>query len=149
MIVDEVFADYELESGAARAAGQPLHQTGCLAFSLGGLSKSIGLPQAKLGWIAASGPERLVAEALSRLEFLGDTYLSVSTPVQAAAAELLESGAPVRTSDPVQGGGQLSNAADARGGGSRLPGAGRRRRLVRRRAGAFVHDQKRISSSIS
>ena len=97
MIVDEVFADYELEPGAARAAGQPLHQTGCLAFSLGGLSKSIGLPQAKLGWIAASGPERLVAEAVEPAGVSCDTYLSVSTPVQAAAAELLEAGAPVRT----------------------------------------------------
>jgi alanine-synthesizing transaminase len=97
VIVDEVFADYELEPGAARAAGQPLEQADCLAFSLGGLSKSIGLPQAKLGWIAAGGPADLVTEALSRVEFLCDTYLSVSTPVQAAAAELLEVGAPVRT----------------------------------------------------
>src|SRR5207253_4824887 len=43
------------------------------------------------------GPDRLVAEALRRVEFLGDTYLSVSTPVQAAAAELLAAGSPVRT----------------------------------------------------
>jgi alanine-synthesizing transaminase len=97
VIVDEVFADYELEPGAARAAGQAVRQTECLAFSLGGLSKSIGLPQAKLGWIAAGGPDHLVTEALSRVEFLCDTYLSVSTPVQAAAAELLEAGRPVRT----------------------------------------------------
>jgi aspartate/methionine/tyrosine aminotransferase len=96
VIVDEVFADYELEPGAGRAAGQPLQQTDCLAFSLGGLSKSIGLPQAKLGWVAAGGPDTLVAEALSRIEFLCDTYLSVSTPVQAAAAELLAAGAGVR-----------------------------------------------------
>jgi aspartate/methionine/tyrosine aminotransferase len=96
VIVDEVFADYELEPGAARAAGQLLHQSECLGFSLGGLSKSIGLPQAKLAWIAASGPDHLVTETLSRLEFLSDIYLSVSTPVQAAAAELLEVGAPVR-----------------------------------------------------
>jgi alanine-synthesizing transaminase len=97
VIVDEVFADYELESGAAGAAGRPLQQTDCLAFSLGGLSKSIGLPQAKLGWIATGGPDHLVAEALRRLEFACDTYLSVSTPIQAATAELLEVAAPVRT----------------------------------------------------
>jgi alanine-synthesizing transaminase len=96
LIVDEVFADYELEPGAARDAGQPLQQTDGLTFSLGGLSKSIGLPQLKLGWIAVAGPDRLVGEALSRVEFVCDTYLSVSTPVQAAAAELLEAGAPVR-----------------------------------------------------
>ena len=97
VIVDEVFADYELEPGAADGRGRPLQQTDCLAFSLGGLSKTVGLPQAKLGWIAAGGPDRLVAEALTRLEFVCDTYLSVSTPVQAATAELLEAGGPLRT----------------------------------------------------
>ena len=65
-------------------------------FSLGGLSKSIGLPQAKLAWIAAGGPPALVAEALARLEFAADAYLSVSTPVQEAAAELLRDGSVVR-----------------------------------------------------
>jgi aspartate/methionine/tyrosine aminotransferase len=97
VIVDEVFADYELEPGAAAAAARPIDQSECLAFSLGGLSKSIGLPQAKLGWIAAGGPDSLAAEAINRVEFLCDTYLSVSTPVQAATADLLEAGAPVRT----------------------------------------------------
>jgi len=67
-----------------------------LAFSLGGLSKSIGLPQVKLGWIALSGPDALVEEALDRLELVCDTYLSVSTPVQLAAAELIDGSAPVR-----------------------------------------------------
>ena len=65
-------------------------------FSLGGLSKSVGLPQVKLGWMAFAGPDALVREALERLELVCDTYLSVSTPVQAAAAELLERAAPVR-----------------------------------------------------
>ena len=37
---------------AARAARQDV-----LSFALGGLSKSIGLPQVKLGWIAAAGPD--------------------------------------------------------------------------------------------
>jgi len=60
------------------------------------LSKSAGLPQLKLGWMAFAGPEALVCEALERLELVCDTYLTVSTPVQAAAAELLERAAPVR-----------------------------------------------------
>ena len=30
----------------------------CLTFRLGGLSKSAGLPQVKLGWIARGGPGR-------------------------------------------------------------------------------------------
>jgi aspartate/methionine/tyrosine aminotransferase len=63
---------------------------------LGGLSKSIGLPQVKLGWIAVDGPTDLVSEALDRLELIADTYLSVSTPVQVAAPRLLAQGAAIR-----------------------------------------------------
>jgi alanine-synthesizing transaminase len=96
LIADEVFADYELEAGAAAAAGRVLDRRDVLTFSLGGLSKSIGLPQVKLGWIAVAGPDALAAAALDRLELVGDTYLSVSTPVQASAAALLTAGAPVR-----------------------------------------------------
>jgi len=67
-----------------------------LSFALGGLSKSIGLPQVKLGWIAVGGPDRVVADALERLELICDTYLAVSTPVQLAAPELLRRGAALR-----------------------------------------------------
>jgi alanine-synthesizing transaminase len=94
LIGDEVFADYAFEEGS-RGPGV-LQQEGALAFSLGGLSKSAGLPQVKLGWIAAGGPGRLVTESLTRLELICDTYLSVSTPVQQAAASLLAAGAEVR-----------------------------------------------------
>ena len=64
--------------------------------SLGGLSKTIGLPQAKLAWLACGGPDSLVSAALERLEIVADTYLSVSTPVQLALADLLARGAAVR-----------------------------------------------------
>jgi alanine-synthesizing transaminase len=100
IITDEVFADYELTPGANRRAGRPLDPRDVLSFSLGGLSKSAGLPQAKLAWIAAAGPEALVRSSLARLELVCDTYLSVSTPVQASAAELLTRGALVR--DQIQ-----------------------------------------------
>jgi aspartate/methionine/tyrosine aminotransferase len=96
LIADEVFADYELEPGAARRAAPVLTRDEVLVFGLGGLSKSIGLPQVKLGWIATAGPPRLVAEALRRLELICDTYLSASTPVQLAAAELFDRGASIR-----------------------------------------------------
>lgn len=96
IIADEVFADYELAPGAARAAGCVLDRRDGLAFSLGGLSKSAGLPQVKLGWMAAAGPDALVDRAFRRLELVCDTYLSVSTPVQIAAAELISRGAAVR-----------------------------------------------------
>ena len=68
----------------------------CLTFRLGGLSKSAALPQVKLGWIAVDGPEPLVDDALARLEFICDTYLSVSTPAQVAAPELIARGAGPR-----------------------------------------------------
>lgn len=94
LIVDEVFADYPLTD--SEPAAFPSAPAACLTFRLGGLSKSAGLPQVKLGWIAVDGPDRLVAEALDRLELLCDTYLSVSTPVQVAAPALIESGRLVR-----------------------------------------------------
>ena len=97
IIADEVFADYELEPGAAAAAGRAAARRDVLTFSLGGLSKSAGLPQVKLGWIAVSGPDALVASAMERLELVCDTYLSVSTPVQMAAPALLVAGAGIRS----------------------------------------------------
>jgi alanine-synthesizing transaminase len=96
IIADEVFADYELVPGAARSSGRVLPRRDVLTFSLGGLSKSIGLPQVKLGWIGIGGPAAAVEHALARLEFACDTYLSVSTPVQLAAPELLDRGASLR-----------------------------------------------------
>jgi aspartate/methionine/tyrosine aminotransferase len=60
------------------------------------LSKSIGLPQAKLAWIGVDGPDALVASALERLDVICDTYLSVSTPVQIAVDRLIECGRSVR-----------------------------------------------------
>ena len=131
IIADEVFADYELEPGARRAAGRPLDRRDVLAFSLGGLSKSVGLPQVKLGWIGVAGPDALVGAALERLELICDTYLSVSTPVQAAAAGLLDARRGVGAQIQARVAANYRRAACDRRGGARLPRAGRRRRLVR------------------
>jgi alanine-synthesizing transaminase len=97
IIADEVFADYELEPGAGSQAGRVASRGDVLSFALGGLSKSAGLPQVKLGWIAAGGPAPLVTAALERLELVCDAYLAVSTPAQLAAPVLLERGAAVRS----------------------------------------------------
>ena len=93
LISDEVFSDYRIAGDAPCSAAR---QSAALTFTLGGLSKSIGLPQLKLGWIAVGGPEPQVAEALERLEIICDAYLSVSTPVQLAVPELLGAGGSVR-----------------------------------------------------
>lgn len=95
LVADEVFAEYSLSPRAGRVAG--IGGAPVLSFSLGGLSKSAGLPQVKLGWLAADGPQSAVCEALRRLEMICDTYLSVSTPVQIAAPRLIASGRAIRT----------------------------------------------------
>jgi aspartate/methionine/tyrosine aminotransferase len=85
LIADEVFLDY------GRAAGEISFATtrDALAFALSGLSKLVGLPQLKLGWIALAGPPRARERARERLEFIADAYLSVGSPVQHAAPALL------------------------------------------------------------
>jgi aspartate/methionine/tyrosine aminotransferase len=96
LVADEVFYDYNIASDACAARVGVSGRDDVLSFSLGGLSKSVGLPQVKLAWVAAAGPAALVAAALERLELICDTYLSVSTPVQVAAPRFLERGAVVR-----------------------------------------------------
>ncbi len=51
----------------------------------------------KLGWIVISGPAAACAEAKEKLELIADTYLSVGSPVQHAAARLLELGKGIQT----------------------------------------------------
>ena len=65
-----------------------------LVFVLSGLSKIVGLPQMKLGWITVSGPDILKSQAVERLELIADNYLSVSTPVMNALPGLSETIAP-------------------------------------------------------
>jgi alanine-synthesizing transaminase len=84
-IADEVFLDFSLVGRRRSFASSET-----LSFTLSGLSKICGLPQMKLAWIAASGADEEKKEALARLELIADAYLSVGTPVQLAAAALLE-----------------------------------------------------------
>ena len=94
VISDEVFVDYRYSDrpGDVRIAADSADTAGALVFSLGGLSKSAGLPQLKLGWILVNGPAGFLDGARERLEWVADSYLSVSTPVQLALPRLLEYG---------------------------------------------------------
>ena len=95
LISDEVFLDFRFEGTVApvsMAGPRPSEEPRVLSFTLGGLSKACGLPQMKLGWILVDGPEAQARQALERLEFIADSYLSVGTPVQRAAADLLSIG---------------------------------------------------------
>ncbi len=99
LVSDEVFADFAFREDSRRAPSAA-RDAQALTFTLGGLSKSCGLPQLKLAWTAVSGPEPLRRDALARLEVVADTYLAVATPVQVAAPFLLarldELQAPIR-----------------------------------------------------
>jgi alanine-synthesizing transaminase len=95
LIVDEVFLDYGFEERAERIVSTASERR-VLTFTMNGISKMVGLPQMKLGWIVLSGPDNLLAEASHRLEILCDTFLSVNTPVQEALRILLEAGDAVR-----------------------------------------------------
>ena len=90
LISDEVFADYGFGDDADRVSSL-VGVEECAAFCMSGLSKVAGLPQMKLGWIVGNR-----AEAMERLEWVADTYLSVGTPVQCAAARLLAAGTEVQ-----------------------------------------------------
>ncbi len=94
LVADEVFADYPVEAGAP--VTDIAARADVLTFSLGGLSKTVGLPQLKLAWLVVGGPSDICGRALSGLELIADSFLSVSTPVQIAAPALLECGGAIR-----------------------------------------------------
>jgi aspartate/methionine/tyrosine aminotransferase len=95
LISDEVFSDFRFTRDPRKIstlAGRGDVQ----AFSLSGLSKVVGLPQMKLGWIIVNGSAEFSQACLGRLELIADTYLPVATPVALAAPYFLEAGAAVR-----------------------------------------------------
>ncbi len=114
VLSDEVFADFALRPDLRRLAtviGDPP----VLCFAMSGLSKVAGLPQMKLGWIAVNGPATLRAEAIERLEWIADTYLSVGTPVQCALPRLLSLARDVQRAIGVRTAGNLALLHDVMG----------------------------------
>ncbi len=86
LIADEVFLDFAMgDAKTVTFAGN----AGTLTFAMSGLSKIAGLPQMKMAWVIASGPEGLRRRALERLEVIADTYLSPNAPVQLATPAFL------------------------------------------------------------
>lgn len=88
LVSDEVFAD------SARGPGAPAGalagaEDGPLCVVLSGVSKLLALPQCKLAWLAVGGRSALRDEALARLEFIADAYLSVSPLLARALPRLL------------------------------------------------------------
>ena len=113
LVGDEVFAEYVLDADLPRTSSV-LAQRQALTFGLGGLSKGLGLPQLKLGWMVAAGPDELVRPALERLE--SDLR---HLPVGGHAGAGRPAGAPGRRRgdphrDPRPGHAQLPRAAQGR-----------------------------------
>jgi aspartate/methionine/tyrosine aminotransferase len=88
LIVDEVFLDYPLGSENLKSFAEGPHPA--LTFVLSGMSKIAALPQMKVGWIAVFGGRQDSGSALSRLEVIGDTFLSMNAPAQLALPRWLE-----------------------------------------------------------
>jgi len=86
IVSDEVFLDF---AAAAKPHSTFAFDGSALALTLSGLSKISALPQMKLAWLVASGPQPLVQRAMERLEIIADTFLSPGTPVQLALPRLL------------------------------------------------------------
>ena len=121
LVVDEVFADYafsdkvqrswkylfdschpernEVESkdlwdaGGGDFINLPEDGPKCPIFWLNGLSKAVGSPQLKLGWMAFYAPREKFEEIRAALEFVEDAYLSVSSPAQSLARPTLAASA--------------------------------------------------------
>jgi alanine-synthesizing transaminase len=111
IICDEVFADFPHRDGVGGTVS-PLLEANATTFFLNGLSKGSGMPQVKLAWIVASAPAAQQRGILSALEFISDTYLSVSTAVQLALPELLQIGNRIRSSIRERTGGNLAAVND-------------------------------------
>lgn len=87
LIADEVFLDFSVGEDLLPSFAS---NNKALTFTMSGLSKISGLPQMKVAWLIATGPEALKQQAAARLEMIADTYLSMNTPMQLALPVLLE-----------------------------------------------------------
>ena len=108
VVADEVFADYAIDAKNPRT--ECVMDLDVLSFTLGGASKSLGLPQVKLGWMVVGGPEPERRRALAALEVIADAFLSVGTPVQGATPSLLDRGGSVRDQIRQRVAGNLAHA---------------------------------------
>lgn len=124
LVVDEVFGDYGFSDDVKRswrylcrdvAPGKepsekdyfdcggndivfsPVNGPKCPIFWLNGLSKAVGAPQLKFGWMVFYAPREHFEEIRGALEFVEDAYLSASSCAQALAAPLLSSAASYET----------------------------------------------------
>ncbi len=84
-VLDEDFID----CGGGDYVFAPVDGPKCPIFWLNGLSKAVGAPQLKFGWMAFYAPRENFEEIRAALEFVEDAYLSTSSCAQALASPLL------------------------------------------------------------
>ncbi|MBL8018925.1 MAG: pyridoxal phosphate-dependent aminotransferase [Leptospirales bacterium] len=89
VIFDEVFSSY-IWNAELSGSKFPRPRTE-LCFTLNGTSKLLATPWLKLSWILVEGEPSRVQDALLRLEFIADTFLTVGSIAQMALGDLLKS----------------------------------------------------------
>jgi hypothetical protein len=138
LLSDEVFADSAL-AGAGPASALVGAEQGPLHFVLSGASKLLALPQLKVAWIVVAGPARERDEALARLEFVADAYLSVSPLLARLLPRLLAQRAEIRVAlrERVHANrARLASALAGQGGIELLPAEAGWSTILRLRAAA-------------
>ncbi len=93
IISDEVFSEFLFQE---RDLPRPIGSAAPLVFTLNGFSKMFALPGMKFGWMAITGDQHRVRQALRSLELISDTFLPVNETVQAGAPDIFQLGHSVR-----------------------------------------------------
>ena len=89
IISDEVFNEFLFQG---EDFPRPMDTNAPLVFTLNGFSKLFALPGMKIGWIAVSGEEQLVARSLAAFEMISDTFLPVNEIAQFSAPRIFSEG---------------------------------------------------------
>ena len=93
LVIDEVFGAYGKERGAASARHLPASPAVPIIW-LDGLSKSVGQPQLKVGWMLCRFPASDERRLQDALEYVLDATLGVSALSAALCAPLLDQAEP-------------------------------------------------------
>ncbi len=83
LVFDEVFSDYIFRKNTVCRETSSAN-----SVYIGGISKSLGLPQMKLSWMYLKGSDTFRKKTGEYMEIITDSFLSVGTPVQAAFPDL-------------------------------------------------------------
>jgi aspartate/methionine/tyrosine aminotransferase len=89
IISDEVFSEFLYGTGSLP---RPAATDAPLVITLNGFSKMFALPGMKIGWMAVTGRDDLVAKVMPALEMISDTFLPVNEIAQFAVPQIFDRG---------------------------------------------------------